>query len=186
MKIIGVSGTNGSGKDTIGEYLQKEKDFLFVPATDILREEARKRDLPLERENLRAISAEWRRAHGLGFLMDKAVEQAGEECKGVAIASLRNPGEADRVHELGGTVIWVDADPKIRYERVQNRQRSSEDQKTFEEFMQEEQDEASHSGDEATLNTLAVKAKADICIDNNFSTIEDFEKAIESKLTGLI
>lgn len=60
MKIIGIGGTNGSGKDTIGEYLQREKGFLFVPATrEMLRKEA-KRDLPLEREVLRSISAQWR------------------------------------------------------------------------------------------------------------------------------
>lgn len=61
------------------------------------------------------------------------------------------------MHELGGIVVWADADPKIRYERVVGRSRSTEDKKTFEEFLQEEQAEASHSGDEATLNTSAVK-----------------------------
>lgn len=184
MKIIGISGTNGSGKDTIGEFLQKEKGFLFVPATEMLREEAHKRGLPLEREVLRNISAEWRRESGLGVLIDKAVEQADENHRGVAIASLRNPGEADRVHELGGIVIWVDADPKVRYERVQNRQRSTEDAKTFEQFLQEEKEEASHSGDEATLSTSAVKEKADMLIQNNFSQLEDFESEVAAKLEG--
>lgn len=186
MKIIGISGTNGSGKDTIGEYLQKEKGFLFVPATEMLREEARNRGLPLERETLRNISAEWRRASGLGVLIDKAVEQADESYKGVAIASLRNPGEADRVHELGGVVIWADADPKIRYERITGRGRSTEDSKSFEQFLQEEQIEASHSGDEATLSTSAVKEKADIFLINNFASIDEFERYVATELEDII
>lgn len=185
MKIIGISGTNGSGKDTVGEYLQKEKGFLFVPATEMLRAEAQKRGLPLEREVLRNISAEWRRESGLGVLVDKAIEQAGDSYPGLAIASLRNPGEADRVKELKGTVVWVDADPEIRYERVTGRGRSSEDRKSFEEFLQEERDEASHSGDEATLNTSAVKDRADIFLTNNFDSVTEFEAYLATELEDI-
>ena len=46
------------------------------------------------------VSAEWRRESGLGVLVDKAVseyEKAETEYSGLAIASLRNPGEADRM-----------------------------------------------------------------------------------------
>lgn len=185
MKIIGVAGTNGSGKDTIGEYLQTKKGFLFVSVTDILRQEAKDRSLAVERENLREISAEWRRQKGLGVLIDKAVESAAGRNDSLVIASLRNPGEADRVHELGGKVIWVDADPKVRYERVIGRGRSDEDRKSFDQFLLEEKAEASHSGDEATLSTLAVKEKADIFVDNNFSTIDDLADELDTKLEGI-
>ena len=66
----------------------------------------------MEREVLRTISAEWRRELGLGVLVDKAyAEYQVGDYKGLAIASLRNPGEADRVHALGGSVLWIDADP---------------------------------------------------------------------------
>ena len=74
MKIIGLSGTNGSGKDTIGELLAERFNFLFLSGSDMLRDEARKRSLPVERETLRTISAEWRRDSGLGVLIDKAVD----------------------------------------------------------------------------------------------------------------
>ncbi|MGH7240388.1 MAG: hypothetical protein ACREHG_10070, partial [Candidatus Saccharimonadales bacterium] len=75
------------------------------------------------------------------------------------MASLRNPGEADRVHELGGKVIWVDADPQVRYQRVINadRGRDGEDGKTYAEFLAEEAAEMNYSGDEATLSGAAVK-----------------------------
>jgi cytidylate kinase len=74
VKIIGISGSNGSGKDTVGHILANQFGYLFISVTELLRAEARKRELPVEREVLRTISAEWRREQGLGVLIDKAVE----------------------------------------------------------------------------------------------------------------
>lgn len=186
MKIIGIAGTNGSGKDTIGQILAAKHGWLFVSVTDMLRDECRKRDLPVERENLRNISAEWRREGGLGVLIDKAVEvyeSAGAPYEGLAIASLRNPGECERVTELGGVNVWVDADPKIRYERIQmaERGRGEEDKKTYEQFLAEQEAEMKPSGDAATLNMAGVKALADITILNE-SDVAILEHAVEKLL----
>jgi hypothetical protein len=130
--------------------------------------------LEVARENLRMVSAEWRREGGTGVLVDKAIEmfermEHGPDT-GLVIASLRNPGEAVRVHDLGGTMVWLDADPRIRYERIHNshRGRDEEDQKTYEEFLQEEQDEMhpADPNDPNLLNGAAVKALTDITILN--------------------
>jgi cytidylate kinase len=187
--IIGLAGTNGSGKDTAGHILADHHGYLFISVTDLLRKEAERRGLPVERGVLRTISAEWRRALGLGVLVDKAVaeyETAKDKYKGVVIASLRNPGEADRVHALGGTVIWVDADPHVRYDRIQKakteRHRAGEDDKTFEQFQAEEAAEMKQSGDAATLDMGAVKAKADFSFDNGKGDVEGFRQDIEKSL----
>lgn len=184
MKIIGIAGTNGSGKDTVGEILANDYSWLFVSVGEFLREEANKRSLPIEREVLRTISAEWRRQFGLGVLVDKAVElfeQSNGKYRGLAVSPMRNPGEAQSIKDLGGSLVWVDADPKVRYGRITKRQRSTEDQKTFEQFLAEEQAEMQHSGDEATLSLSGVKVKADIFIENNGS-LEDFKKSVEKAL----
>jgi dephospho-CoA kinase len=195
MKLIGISGTNGSGKDTIGHMLSERHKYLFVSVTDMLRDEARKRELPVEREHLRNISAEWRREGGLGVLVDKAVEifnQHKNEYEGLAIASLRNPGEVDRVHEFGGIVVWTDAEARVRYDRIQanafNRGRATEDTKSFEQFLAEEEAEMKSSGDSATLNMSAVKEKADVFLQNNDNDIEAFKDYAEQDLsyTGLL
>lgn len=185
MKIIGLSGTNGAGKDSVGEMLAERHGYLFISVTELLREEARKRDWPIEREQLRTISAQWRREHGPGVLVIKAVEAYAAQkhkYKGVAMSSLRNPGEADELHALGGTMVWVDADPKVRYSRIYSRQRTAEDNKTFEEFMGEEQAEMHQSGDKATLNLTAVKEKCDIFIQNDGNDINAFKDAAEKAL----
>ncbi|HET9098431.1 MAG TPA: AAA family ATPase [Candidatus Saccharimonadales bacterium] len=189
--IIGISGTNGAGKDTVGQMLADQHGYLFISITELLRSEAKRRGLPVEREILRTISAEWRRELGLGVLVDKAVAeyevQRAKYPSGVVLASIRNPGEADRIHELGGTLIWVDADPKVRYERVQaNKQargRSGEDDKTFEQFMAEEAAEMqSLGGDAATLNMAAVKEKCDFVIENSHENLTVFRSHVERTL----
>ena len=189
LKVIGLAGTNGSGKDTAGHILAEHHNYLFISVTDLLRKEAERRGLPVERGVLRTISAEWRRALGLGVLVDKAVaeyETAKDKYAGVVIASIRNPGEADRVHALSGTMIWVDADPRIRYDRVQaaraERGREGEDDKTFEQFQAEEAAEMKQSGDSATLNMAAVKELCDIFSNNDDGRIDNFRKDLERKL----
>jgi len=180
-RIIGIAGTNGSGKDSLGEILARDHDYLFVSVADFLREEAKKRGLPIEREVLRTISAEWRREHGVGVLVDMAVElleKSGDKYKGLIVSPMRNPGEAARLKELGGTLVWVDADPKVRYKRITSRARSAEDHKTYEQFLAEEDAEMRHSGDTATLSLGEVKPMADIFLKNEGS-LEDFKTAAE-------
>jgi cytidylate kinase len=189
MTLFGIAGTNGSGKDTVGQMLAERHNFLFISLTDMLRDEARKRNLPIERETLRQISAEWRRQSGLGVLIDKSMEifdLQPQKHKGLVVASLRNPGEADRIHELKGQIIWVDADTQVRYQRIYSRQRTSEDNKTFEQFLAEEQEEMNHSGDSATLNVAGVKAKADIFLTNDGNSVEAFKDQAESQLKSYL
>lgn len=190
LQVIGIAGTNGSGKDTVGHMLAEHHGYLFISITELLRDELKRRGLEVTRGNLRALSAEWRRQLGLGVLVDKAVaeyEVVRDQYTGVVISSLRNPGEADRVHALGGTVVWIDADPRVRYERIQaskaERNRAGEDDKTFEQFLAEEEAEMhSANGDETSLDMSAVKAKADISPENNSPDLEQFRKDFEQAL----
>lgn len=188
MKIIGLSGTNGSGKDTVGQILQEEYGYLFVSLTDILRDELIKEGKPTERENMRELSARWRKEFGLGILIDKAIEilkSKNQVYNGLVMASIRNVGEVEHIHGLNGIMIWVDADPKIRYQRVTSRNRSSEDEKTFKDFLKEEQDEMRVYGDETTLAVGEVKKLCDISIQNNFDNFESFKEKIRATLDKL-
>jgi cytidylate kinase len=185
MQLFGIGGTNGAGKDSVGEMLAERHNFLFVSVSDLLRDEARKRGLPIEREVLRTISAEWRREFGLGVLVDRAVEQAkksGKDYAGVVAIPMRNVGEAQHIHDLSGTLVWVDADPRIRYNRIASRQRSAEDKKTFEQFLAEETFESNQSGDSATLDLNGVKKISDIFISNDGDDIEAFKDQVEKAL----
>lgn len=186
MKIIGLSGTNGAGKDTVAKVLRDEYGWLFADATQMLGDELTQRGLSHERVNKAALSAEWRREHGMGVIVDKAVELFKQGTyPGVIVGSLRHPGESDRIHELGGQVVWVDADPVVRYARITANDRGRvEDRKTFEEFMAEQQREMTPVGDTATLNMSAVKDHADIYLENAGSDIEVFKVEVRNRLAS--
>jgi cytidylate kinase len=189
MKLIGIGGTDGSGKDSLGHYLRDERGWYFISVTDLLREEAKNRGMPLSRSTLRMISAEWRAQSGLGVLVDKAVaeyEPLADKYSGLALASLRNPGEADKVHELGGKVVWTDAPIKLRYQRAVRRNKGTEDQISFAEFKAEEAAQMHHNGDETTLNLSGVKARADIFITNNSDNLEEFKKIAQKALADVL
>jgi dephospho-CoA kinase len=192
LQIIGLAGTNGSGKDSVGQLLSEFHNYLFVSVTELLRSELKKRGEPITRENLRKVSSEWRSKRGLGVLIDMAIDKyqaTKQNYDGIAIASLRNPGEVDRVHDLGGKVVWVDAEPRIRYERVQanalSRGRAGEDNMTYEQFLSEEESEMNRlvSGDDTTLNMLAVKERSDISIDNSLPDLSNLRVAVDNALS---
>ena len=188
MKIIGIGGTNGSGKDTLSQILADDYGWLFVSASgDLIIPELKRRGLPLERKYMAALTAEWNREISQGAVVDKAVEKFEETSKshdyeGLVISSIRHPWEAERIHELGGRVVWVDADPKVRYKRIFSRGQGDKDNKSFEQFMAEEQTEKVHAGDEATLSWQGVKDRADVFLTNDSNDVEAFKQASQKAL----
>jgi hypothetical protein len=124
----------------------------------------------------------------MGVIVQKAYEtwqQQASTYNGVVVGSLRHPGEADVLHELGGTMIWLDADPKVRYERISKAVRAgrgSEDNISFEEFLAQEEREMHPVGDAATLNMSAVKERCDIFLDNGGEDIAAFQMNVEKLL----
>ena len=121
-----------------------------------------------------------REERGPGFLIDAVYEdwlKVKDQFLGGCIASgVRAIGEEERIHELGGKLIFVDADPAIRYERAMKRARdANEIGRTFDEFMATELREIDVDQSDKNISNLgAMKAMADIVIENNASSLEEF------------
>jgi hypothetical protein len=174
--------------------LVERYNFFFASATDMLGDGLIERGWPVDRHHKAKLSTEWRKQYGMGAVVDHGLELFKPHMAkydGFVVGSLRHPGEVDRIHELGGTVVWVDADPRIRYDRIQagsrGHKKAAEDNKTFEEFLAEQQAEMQHhSGDKATLNIGAVKASADVLLINNGDDVQAFKDSAEQALKELL
>ncbi len=194
-KIVGISGTNGAGKDELGKLLVELKGYGFHSVSELLREELTRQGKPITRENQGALSKQWRNESGDdGVMFTKAIEkyhaeQGGLEHGGLALVSIRHPAEVDVIHANGGVAVWVDADQRLRYERIRSANRDRhEDDVTFEEFQADEDREMHPPADapHGALNMAAVKAKADVFVENDFATLEDYRKFLtaEFELNG--
>ncbi|MBQ7073715.1 AAA family ATPase [bacterium] len=60
MKIVGITGTNASGKGTIVDYLVKNKNFTHYSVRAFLIQELEKRNLPVDRDHMRELGNELR------------------------------------------------------------------------------------------------------------------------------
>ena len=195
VTIYGVAGTNGSGKDSLMDLLV-EHGFLMFNTSNALREVSQAvfksidrggNDAPLGR-----VGNAFRTAYPggmveLGLLKwwtRVSVLPAELRPKGLVIGSIRGTGEAQRLHEFGGQLIVVDADPHVRYERLQGRGRA-DDSITFEQFVEKEAgDMAVGETDPTKFGMAAVIEAADIRIENNGDDIAVF-KAQAAKLLTL-
>lgn len=121
-EIIGISGTNGAGKDTFAALRFEKEGAEHVSHSDLLRQELTALGIPLERENLMTLSRQWREESGdYGVLATRTIQRyLGDQAitstiNGLSIVSVRHPDEAKRIKEADGKIFWVDADPKLRY-----------------------------------------------------------------------
>ncbi len=180
MLLIAITGTNGSGKGTVVDYLVKEKGFKHYAARDFITKEVEKRGLPLDRSSMRQVANELRAEYEPAYVVKSLYEEAaqnGEEK--VVIESVRNIGEAEFLKEKGALLLAVDADQRLRYERVKSR-RSATDQVDFDTFIEHEEREM-HPVGPHDMDLRGVMALADATILNNDS-YEVLEKEVEKML----
>ena len=58
--VIGITGTDGSGKGTVVDYLVENKGFTHYSARTFLVAEIEKRGLPMSRNQMRLMANEFR------------------------------------------------------------------------------------------------------------------------------
>lgn len=171
MIIIGITGTIGAGKGTAVEYLTGKKGFLHFTVRGFLSRILEKKGIPVNRNSLYALANELRASHSPSYIVDRLFDEALLHEKDCIIESIRTPGEILSLKEKGDFyLLAMDADPKIRYERI--RQRGSEtDRVSWETFVANEQREMEQS-DPSQQNLKKCIEMADFLISNNGSKAE--------------
>lgn len=181
--IIGITGTDGAGKGTAVEYLVREKGFAHYSSRDFIVAEIDRQGLESTRNQMRLTANQMRAEYGHEVVVKKAYERAAAEGKDkVVIESLRAVAEAKYLKQQGGILLAVDADPVVRFKRVEAR-RSASDHVTFEEFLAHEELEK-NDPDPSGMQKAAVIEMADYTIMNDGS-IEEVEEKVAAFLRAV-
>lgn len=168
--LIGVTGTNGAGKGAVVEYLVGSKGYSRYSARTVILEEVRARHLPETRANMREVANDLRRIHGAAYVIEQLYEMAKDDANAV-VESIRTIGEAEFLKEHRAFIIAVDADRKLRYERVANKEGFELTHMSFEDFCTIEDREMA-SSESWDMNVFGVMQLADARIMNDGSPEE--------------
>lgn len=184
MILLGITGTDGSGKGTVVQYLVERHSFTHYSARALLVSVIEQQGLPATRNQMRLTANELRRQHGNDFVVKQALAQAeADGSTRIVIESIRALAEAEYLKLKGGTLLAVDADQTLRYERVQAR-RSSSDQVSFEAFKQHEALEQ-NDPDPHGMQKAKVMEMADFTVLNN-GTLEELHAQAEQVLKSML
>ena len=178
--VIGITGTIGAGKGTIVDYLVSEKGFEHFSVRDFLIEEIERRGLPVNRDSMVIVANDLRATFSPSYIIDQLFERAVKSGKNAVIESIRAVGEIDSLRKSKEFVLFaVDADIRKRYERIRQRQ-SSTDNIDFDTFVENEKREMTTT-DPTKQNLSECIKKADYVFTNDKDIIDlqnDVERVI--------
>tara|TARA_Y100000991_G_C21917492_1_gene325015 strand:+ start:172 stop:768 length:597 start_codon:yes stop_codon:yes gene_type:complete len=182
--VFGLTGKNASGKGTVAEILKK-KNFTYHSLSDSLRDELKSLKKEETRENLIDIGNKLREKGGPGVLADKLMPKLNSENNHI-VDSIRNPLEVISLRKetllRRFFLISVDANSKLRYDRLCSRGRIG-DTDSWEKFVEQEKKE--ENNDDPNKQQLSrTMEMADYSIDNS-GTLEELEAQINRIISSL-
>jgi dephospho-CoA kinase len=156
--ILGLTGLNCSGKDSVADYLVENKGFIHFSLSDELRNILRAKGISPTRENLIAIGKKIRDTKGNQELAKRVLKRAGKN-KDYVFTSIRHPDEIKKLRENKDFVlinVWAPA--RVRFGRSLRRNRPG-DPKTFKSFLELEKKEFKTSGSAQQLKKCEAMAR---------------------------
>jgi dephospho-CoA kinase len=177
--IIGLTGTYGSGKDTVAEYIEKEKHFKHYSLSDELRRELEKRGIATVRENLIRVGTELRGTEGSAVLAKRVCARLTAGVNYV-ITSIRHPAEINELKKHGGFyMVNIDAPAEKRFSRIRRRDRPGDPQ-TLEQLLEMEKKESQTSGPGQQLGEC--RKLADFTLVNDKDSLGELYAAVDRML----
>ena len=178
MKVIGLTGTMGSGKEVVKDFIKQKFNCYYVTLSDIIRGEIEKNGA-LNRTTLQDMGNEMRKKYGPHILAMLAVEYLGRDKQAIIVDGIRHPAEIDYLKKKFGDnfkLVAVDAPQEIRYERVAKRGR--DDPNAWDEYVKSDEREQGIGEPEFGLHVKDCVEKADFLIVNDGS-LEDLQKKVD-------
>lgn len=107
--FIGLVGPIASGKGTVAEHL-KDLGFKAFSLSDKVREEATRRGLEINRENLQNVGDDLRAKFGNQILAERTAFDLIGETDNIIVDSIRNPGEIEYLRNFFNIkIVGIDA-----------------------------------------------------------------------------
>jgi dephospho-CoA kinase len=178
--VLGFVGDLAAGKGTICKYLKDKYGTESYRFSTMLRDILKRVYIENTRENLQQLSTILRANFGQDLMSKVIAEDVKNDPKEiVAVEGIRRPTDITYLEKNPGFhLIYITADPKVRWERlVKRKENPGDDKKTFEEFLKDEQAEA-----DRMIKELGKKAEYTINNDGNF---ENFYKQMEDILKSV-
>lgn len=188
--IIGLTGTAGSGKDTVADLMCELFDMHNYSTSDYVRAVTRfvfdqEPDFSPVRDQLFVVATALRELNQASTINIGVLQARERGFERQIISGIRSVGEANAVRASGGIIIGVDADPKVRYERITSRMRDAESRKTYEQFLEQDEHENKGVSGGDMRGIRIVVDEADVII-NNEDTLEALKDQLRAKITPLI
>ena len=179
--LIGITGTNGSGKGAVVEYLVSKKGFSRYSGRAIILEAVEEQHLPNKRGVMREVANELRREHGPAYIMERLYDMAKDDTNAV-LESVRTIGEAEFLKSKNAFIIAVDAKKETRYERVLSMSHDAAPI-SFQDFSLMEDREMS-SSEPWDMNVFGVMQLANARVTND-GTLEELQMQVDAVLAKL-
>ena len=178
--ILGLVGPIASGKDTVKKYLESKYKAENCRFSTILRDVLNRIEVPIDRENLQQLSTILRQNFGEDVLA-KVIASDVNKMKSdiVVVDGVRRMADIKYLNDLPNFFLTViDADPKIRYERlVKRNENTGDNKKTYEQFLKDHEAEADRE-----VPIVIKEAKYKI---NNNSSLAHLYKQIDGLVAKL-
>jgi dephospho-CoA kinase len=183
-RIIGLIGEKGSGKGTVSKYLEEKYAAKHYGTSKILKRTIDDLHLAHTRENYIKLALVLKEGYWPSVVIDALIADIENNGNGIIIADgIRMHGDVRPFREKYGDnfqLIYVTADPRIRYERTkQRKEKDGEDKVTFENFLAQE----------AQLTEISIHeigtSQADFVIHND-KTYDDLVTQIEGVMKQIM
>ncbi|MBD3245272.1 MAG: AAA family ATPase [Candidatus Moranbacteria bacterium] len=179
--VIGVTGKNGSGKDTVCDFIEKKYQAKKLVFSDLLKKALSVFLDHITRNDFSWLSTNLRQRYGEGILakgMKIQIEKTREKI--IVVSGVRDFGELKMIKSYkNGYLVYVDVNLKIRWERISRRGTKIDDKISFKEFKAIKEKLPSEKDIQALGNS------ADFIIKNN-SGLKDLEMEIEKIMNKIL
>jgi dephospho-CoA kinase len=175
--ILGLIGEIAAGKTMVTTYLKEHYGAGSARFSDSLRDILKRMYLDETRNNLQILSLALRNTFGQDII-SKIIHNDVEHKKNniIIIEGMRRFDDmACFMDDEAFKIVFIKADEKIRYQRLNQRSENKDDQnKTWEEFLKE-------SNSESELQIREIAKKANFVIDNS-GTIQELHDQIDKMM----